>query len=309
MSFRKGKLSFGKHFRLEIHFHFLLLLLAAYLGNYLPFFAISWGSALLHEFCHIWAGKRLGIKVLGITLMPFGCCAPLKNSMIPSPTKEILMAFAGPCMNGILAINFSLFDTFFPHPLFAYGIQVNLALGILNLLPCLPLDGGRVFRAVLTLGSDFLTAYRFTLKVSRFFVCLLFGIGIVLLLTTKFQFSLLLIGAFLLGNLFTEEKNITRQTLEDLLYYEKKLNADTLNHTIIFAACDTLPARKLLHKLSYHRYCIIQVVDKNQKVISTLTESQILRAILHDSIRITLGEIAAQYEDKKNTIFTKKDYE
>jgi CBS-domain-containing membrane protein len=78
------------------------------------------------------------------------------------------------------------------------------------------------------------------------------------------------------------------------------LDADALNHTVIFTACDTLPARKLLRKLSYHRYCIIQVVDKNQKIISTLTESQVLHAVLHDSIRITLGEIAAQNN------FTKK---
>ena len=230
----------------------------------------------------------------GITLMPFGCCAPLKNPIIKSPAKEILMALAGPCMNGILAFFCSLFHAIFPHPLFAYGIQVNLALAILNLLPCLPLDGGRVLRSVLTLGSDFLTAYRFTLKVSRIFVCLLFSIGALLLLTANFQFSLILIGAFLLGNLFTEQKNISRQTLEDLLYYEKKLNTDALNHTVVFTACDTLPARKLLRKLSYHHYCIIQVVDKNQQVINTLTEAQVLHAVLHNSIRITLGEIKAK---------------
>lgn len=291
MTIIKGKLSFGEKFRLEIHFLLFPLILAAYLGNYLHLFAISWGSAFLHELCHIWVGKKLGIKVSGITLMPFGCCVPLKNPMIKSPVNETLMALAGPCMNGVLAILFSLSYSQFPHPAVAYGIYVNLALGALNLLPCLPLDGGRIFRAVLTLGSDFLTAYRYTLKLSKFFVFLLLSIGVLLLVTAKFQFSLLLIGTFLLGNLFTEQKNISRQTLEDLLYYERKLDANVLNHTIILTASEALPARKLLRKLSYHRYCIIKVVDKNQRVIKTLTESQVLHALFQDSIRITLGEI------------------
>lgn len=287
----KGKLSFGKRFRLEIHLLLPPLLLTAYLGGYLDLFLISWGSALLHELCHIGAGKRLGVEVSGIQFLPFGLCATLKNPVIPSPFKEILMAFAGPCMNGILTLTFYAGNIFFPHPLLSYGIFLNLALGLFNLLPCLPLDGGRILRATLTLFSDALTAYRCTLKLSRILAFLLFGMGILLLLSTDFQFSLLLIGIFLLGNLLKEQKNISMQTLKELLYYEKKLQPDALNQTVVLTACETLPARKLLRKLSYHRYCIIKVVNQDQKVVKTLTESQVLHALFHHSIRITLGEI------------------
>lgn len=288
---RKGSVVFGSRFRFEVHLLLLPLIVCAYFGGYLNLFAISWGSALLHELCHILSGKRLGIGVSGIAFLPFGVCAPLRNPVIKEPAKEIFMALAGPMCNLILALLFQLLESAYPSELLQYGVTVNLAMCALNLLPCLPLDGGRVLRALLTLGSDTLTAHRVSMSVSRVLSCLLLGTGILLLLTARFNFSLLLIGVFLLGNLCTEQKNVTRQTLEELLYYKKKLEPETLNRTVILTAYADLPARRLLRKLSYHRYCVIKVVDHNQKVIQTLTEGQVLHALLHDSIRITLGEI------------------
>lgn len=288
---RRGSIVFGGRFHFEVHLLLLPLIACAYFGGYLHLFAVSWGSALAHEFCHILAGRRLGISVSGIAFLPFGVCAPLRNPVIKEPVKEILMALAGPMCNLMFALLLHLLEIAYPSDLLHHGVMVNLAMCALNLLPCLPLDGGRVLRALLTLGSDTLTAHRVSVGISRVLSCLLLGTGILLLLTARFNFSLLLIGVFLLGNLCTEQKNVTRQTLEELLYYKRKLEPETLNRTVVLTAYADLPARRLLRRLSYHRYCIIKVVDHNQKVVQTLTEGQVLHALLHGSIRITLGEI------------------
>lgn len=291
MKLQKGFLCFGRRFCVRIHLLLLPLLVSAYLGNYLSLFFISWCSAGLHELCHILAGKRLSVPVSGIVFMPFGLCAPLKEPFIKQPWKEILMALAGPLCNLGLAFGFEVTHTQVSSPLMVYGRDVNLAMAVLNLLPCLPLDGGRILRSILNLGTDTLSAYRITTSLSRIIAGGLFAIGIGCLVTTRFQFSVLMIGVFLLGNLFSEQKNISRQALEELLYHNKKLDRESLNACISLTAYSHLPARKLLRKLSFHRYSLVHVVDKHQRLLYTLTEDEILQALLNHSIRITLDEI------------------
>ncbi|MBR5153045.1 MAG: M50 family metallopeptidase [Clostridia bacterium] len=286
-----GILRLNTPFSVEVHLFLLPLLLSAVYGKYLSYFAISWCSALLHECCHILAGKKMGIVVSGIRFLPFGVCAPLKQPLIRQPGKEILMALSGPFSNLCLAGIFWEWNALNPAPVLSYAVLCNLSLAVLNLLPCLPLDGGRIFRCFLTMGTDAFTACRITVIVSRIVATLLFGTGIVFLLFAPFQFSLLMIGIFLLGNLLGEEKTVTAQMLRELLYYQKKPDESALIKTHILTARETLPARHLLRKLSYHRYLIVEVLDSANTVTKTLTESEILDALFHKSIRITLGKI------------------
>ncbi len=289
---RTGQLQLGK--ATSLHLLLPLLFLTAYLGNYLTLFSISWGIALLHETSHVLVGRALGIRFLGIGLQPFGVCAKLQTPIIKSPYREIIMALSGPLSNFLLAGICKSFYLYYPNELLNYSITAAMAMGLLNLLPCLPLDGGRILRAILTLGSDALSAWQTTVRISRWVSALLLAMAIVLLLTSSFQFSLLLIGIFLLGNLCNEQKSISHQALRELLYHKEKLERDQLNRTRLLSAYQDLPARRLLRRLSYHTYYTVQVLDQNQTPIATLTESQILDALLHQNIRITLGEIAAK---------------
>lgn len=284
-----GELKLGEHFG----FHLLLipLIFSACQSGYFRLFALSWLSALLHETAHIFTGIKLGVSFSGISLLPFGICARLRQPVIKSPLNEILIALAGPFCNLFLSGIFGLLSPFLSMETTNYGISANLAMFCLNLLPCLPLDGGRILRALLTLGSDALTAWRISLQISRILSVCLLVISVLLLLSVKFQFSLLLIGVFLLGNLCTEQRGLSRQALREILYHKEKLELSQFNRTATLTADYRLPARKLLRQLSYHCYYIIQVVDENQRIIKTLTEGQILHSLLNQGIRLTLGEI------------------
>ncbi len=285
----KMELAIGKAVR--IHLLLPLLFLAAYFGNYLPLFAISWGLALLHEGAHLCTGMGLGLRFSGISLLPFGVCARLKDPIIKSPGKEILTALAGPITNLLLGILFWFLLTTYPLEYLQYAMISSFSLGALNFLPCLPLDGGRILRATLTCFSDAITAWQITTRISRVLAGLILGVSVYLLLTSAFQFSLLFIGVFLLGNLATEQKSISHQALRELLHYKEKPAQDSFTRTDFLSAYSDFPARRLLRKLSYHKYYCVQVLDKNQRIQKTLTESEILDALLNQSIRITLGEI------------------
>lgn len=288
---RSGQLWFGE--KLSIHLLLLPLCFAAAVFRYFPVFAVSWGSALLHETAHIGTARALGVPIRGIGLFPFGVCARLKDPIIKSPAKEIVIALAGPLCSLFLAAVCHLLSLHHQSELLSYAAAVSFAMALLNLLPCLPLDGGRVLRAMLTLGSDAMSARQTTLRISYAVALLVITAAVFLLLTASFQFYLLLIGVFLLGNLCTEQKSISRQTLRELLYHKDKLEKDGLRYSAVLCAYQDLPARRLLRRLSYHKYYTIQVLDQREEILGTLTEGQILTALLEGSIRQTLGEILA----------------
>ncbi len=289
LSAHSMELPLGK--KVRIHLLLPLLFLSAYLGGYLLFFAVSWGLALLHELAHLLVGRSLGISFSGVTFLPFGVCAKLKDPIIKSPAKEILTALAGPLSSMVLSLLFGVLSKVYPTELLSYTSLSAFALGALNLLPCLPLDGGRILRALLTLSSDAISAWQTTARISRWIALCLLGLALYFFLTSSFQFSLLLIGIFLMGNLITEERSISHQALRELLCYKEKPERDSFTRTDLLTAYQDFPARKILRKLSYHKYYTIQVLDQNQVPIKTLTESQVLDAILTKGIRITLGEI------------------
>jgi Zn-dependent protease len=116
------------------------------------------GCVLLHEFGHALMARRFGIETEDITLYPIGGVARLRR-LPRAPGAELLIALAGPAVNfaivGVLMVlaflgfDQVLADTelgFFAEQL----VVVNLVLGLFNLIPAFPMDGGRVLRAFLS---------------------------------------------------------------------------------------------------------------------------------------------------------------
>ncbi|HEX8002686.1 MAG TPA: M50 family metallopeptidase [Mycobacteriales bacterium] len=109
------------------------------------------GSVLAHELGHAAVSLRLGIPIRRITLYLFGGVAEMEREP-PSAAGEYLVAVAGPLVSMLLAggtavVARSTSDVTNVHRMAAYLALTNAVLAVLNLLPGLPLDGGRVLRA------------------------------------------------------------------------------------------------------------------------------------------------------------------
>ncbi len=126
---------------------------AAGIGTTLVFFA----SVLIHELSHAVVAQRYGMQVPSITLFIFGGVSNLSGEM-KSAGQEFRVAVAGPLMSWLLALIFGA--VWFPMRTAdaavvpQYLALINAALGLFNLLPGFPLDGGRVLRAALWARSD-----------------------------------------------------------------------------------------------------------------------------------------------------------
>lgn len=110
---------------------------------------------LAHEFAHALVARRLGLEVIDVTIWPLGGMARLAG-LQARPQAEAPVAAAGPVANLLLAL------LAWPLPgVLAQGfLVVNLLLGLGNLIPLFPLDGGRILRAFLARRSPFVDATR-----------------------------------------------------------------------------------------------------------------------------------------------------
>lgn len=133
------------------------------------------GSVLLHELAHAWMARRRGLAVSGIFLhlVPFAYVERGK------PQDELRVALAGPALNLVIAgVLFALpavhgafpwldLHAWFDEPLWA-AFAINALMGVFNLVPALPADGGRALRAGLMTKLAPASAYGLTARVGTF---------------------------------------------------------------------------------------------------------------------------------------------
>lgn len=173
-------------------------------------------SVLLHELGHGLAAKWLGIPIVDIMLTPI--CGLARLARAPDhPREEVCVAIAGPVANlicgALLALLLYLTQTPFSiEPLIVRSslmltlLWVNVALCVLNLLPVFPMDGGRIFRAVLAMFIEEKLATRIAVRTGQFF-----SLAAVLIGLNRGIYPLVIIGAFLI---LTAENEIRTAPLE-----------------------------------------------------------------------------------------------
>jgi Zn-dependent protease/CBS domain-containing protein len=181
-------------------------------------------SLLAHEYGHALVARREGMEIDGITLWLFGGVAKFKG-MFPSAGAEFRIAVAGPLVSLFLGVAFVLLAWLGDLPAAVDGVlawlgYINLVLLVFNLLPALPLDGGRILRSALWGGrGSFAWATHVAASIGRAFGYL-FILGGLFLLIFHGIFSgawLAFIGWFLLMAAGAEDRFLaTRQALDGL---------------------------------------------------------------------------------------------
>lgn len=172
--------------------------------------SLAFGSVILHEFGHALAARYYGIDTHDVTLYPMGGVAAIE-SMPEDPIEEIVIAVAGPAVNGVLFLVFSAIGWTFDSQVASTLGMMNVGMGLFNLLPAYPMDGGRVLRASLALKYGHVRATQLAIKFGTFFGWAFLIIGTVALHPTLF-----LVGGFLLFVLHNEKQRLKERMMDDL---------------------------------------------------------------------------------------------
>lgn len=204
-----ASLNLGRYAGIKVQIHWTFWLLFIFIGfmvfnndgtvqdllwNSLFIFALFF-CVVLHEFGHALTARRYGVGTRSITLLPIGGVASLKE-MPEDPKQEFVIAIAGPLVNVVIAFllylivpveNFLVDDpelmqeqlsTINSTNFLFYLFSVNVALVVFNMIPAFPMDGGRIFRALLATRMSRVQATKAAASLGKFMALLFFLFGL-----------------------------------------------------------------------------------------------------------------------------------
>ncbi|NLV92053.1 MAG: peptidase M50 [Firmicutes bacterium] len=277
--------------RLRLNWFFLLLLGLTWWVGILPQILLLFAIVLLHEFAHGLAARGFGLKVEEVELLPFGGVARISDPLEHDPGVEATVAIVGPMTNFFLALCGVMIRPYLDsEPLVEYFIQANLILGGFNLIPALPLDGGRILRAYLTPRLGWRQATEQAVRLAKVISVILVLLGIALLYTNQVNVSLIVI-AFFVFFAADREKNLAPYTfIRYLVGKKEELTQQGVMSAEPLVAQAHVPVREVVRKFGPKRYHLVAVIDAEGRVEQVLSEWEVLDVFLERGVDIPVGE-------------------
>src|SRR6266536_1593900 len=256
---RSWSIPVGRLFGIEIRIHLTFLFLLVFLWStaatqdptaalrVLGLFGIFLGSVILHELGHALVARGSGVPAKGIILLPIGGITILDEAhAIPYPIdawkRDIRIAVAGPLVNLFIAgVSALVLLSVVPgvsltaKPLLHWSallrslVWATVYLGLFNLLPAYPMDGGRVLRALFTRRMDLVHATQRAVRIGNVFSILMIMLG--MLISTRVEtrwdgYWLMMIGFFLFTGAQLEERSAMFQSVLQRVRLEEVMLTD-----------------------------------------------------------------------------------
>ncbi len=241
---------------MNIHPSFFILTVIIFFSGKISDLILALVFILFHEICHIIFALIFGIKIEKITLTPIGMTGSIFDENIKK-YKKILFYISGPLFNLLMALIFYLSNLH--KDLYSY-FTINFIIGIFNLLPCYPLDGGNIFFILFEDVFGTLKTLKITILLSKILGFIFVILGIIQLILYPLNMGLFIIGMFILRynkNIYSKKylsfcKKIlcTKKTYFDKIKY---INTES-----------SAPLKIIINKLSQTRYSIILFSSKGR---------------------------------------------
>lgn len=285
----------GRLYGVEIHLNnaFLALLglffVAGVLGKGLIVFAV----VLLHELAHVVAARRLGVRVSDVELLPFGGVSRIGSEVVTNPSKEVVVAAAGPATNLLLAglaialKNYGFWDDV----LGPFFLQCNLMIAAFNLLPALPLDGGRIFRACLARRLGFREATHRAARWGQVWGALITLGGVAGLAAGVSGLDVLIIGVFLLFTATREKKAGPFHFIRHLAQKKEELNSAGILPGKTLVSLDSVRLGDVIRTFTPQRFHLVYLLDCDWQYRGVVSETQIIDALFTEGADIALGSV------------------
>lgn len=279
----------------QIHLNniFLALLGLFFVAGVLAKGLIAFSIVLLHELAHVAAARRLGVNVADVELLPFGGVCRIGGEVVLDPAREVLVASAGPAANLLLAgfgtalRGYGLWDD----QLTSFFIQSNLLIASFNLLPALPLDGGRVFRAYLARRVGFKEATYKAAWLGQFWGVSIVLLGAAGLLLGISGLDILIAGSFLLYAATREKGLAPFHFIRHLTQKKLELVAAGVLPAEPLVSFDDVRLRDITGAFIPQRFHVIILLDKDWQYRGVVSEAQIVDALFNKGMDINIGEL------------------
>lgn len=163
-------------------------------------------SSMLHETGHLFTMISLGNKPQKVRFELTGINIIRNQEMVISTKNEILISLGGPLINALMTVVSCIVLAFYNNEKVLAFACINLILMTFNLLPVKKLDGGSILYFLLSTKFDFMLCSKVLNVTSLCFISLIFAWGIYIFVASSYNFSLIIIAAFLFISYFNDNE-------------------------------------------------------------------------------------------------------
>ncbi|MGH4118823.1 M50 family metallopeptidase [Clostridium sp.] len=255
--------------------YIILLIILGFKGE----IVIAFLMVLIHELMHFKTARILGFSGFDIEILPIGAVLKMKDLDEASAKEDLIISLSGPLLNLLLAVIFYGLFISYNIEIFNLICKSNLSIGIFNLIPAFPLDGGRVLRDILSFKTIYRKANEISIRVSMVLGSIFMFIYFVSVDLNKSNLNLGLISLFILVSSIKEKERIVYLIMGYIIKKKYRfINRGYIENRSISVFCnkDLLLVLGIIDK---NKYNIFTVLDENMNVLEILYEEEILEAI------------------------------
>lgn len=266
--------------RVRVHPLFLALIVGAYLVGLLKSALLLFLFVILHEFGHALTARFRGYDVEEVSLLPFGGVAKLAYVRLGfTPRDEALVAISGPFVNLLCCIVLSVLYAIgaVSGDFYSEAMQLNIWIAVFNLLPGLPLDGGRILRAARSRQIGYERATVEAYQVSFVLSAVLLTTAFISLFVGHPHLGMLMLGVFLLVTAVRGRRDLRAETMRFL--DAKRRETGRVLPMQALAVKPTATVRDVVVLFAPDRHHIIYVIGDDGLVETLLEEVDLLDAV------------------------------
>lgn len=288
----------GRVMGVQLHLNnfFLALLGLFFVAGVLDKGLIAFGVVLAHEFAHVATARWLNVPVAEVELLPFGGVTRVGADLVMDPSKEFYVAAAGPASNlvmvgiGVAFKNYGLWD----NNLGPFFLQCNLLIAAFNLLPALPLDGGRVYRAYLAprMGIRDATYRAAGLGQAWAVIIAMFGsVGLVMGFT---GLDVLLTGLFLFYAATRERGMAPYLFIRHVAQKKEELSRVGVLPSEILTAFEHVTLGDIIRCFVPQKFHMVLCMNKEWQFKGIITEAEIIDGLMAHGFDLPVGDLKKQ---------------
>jgi len=255
-------------------------------------YAAAFFSMLLHELSHILAARICGIKagIVSVTILGFSAAIPDDGC---SKTERFLICLAGPAFNLLFFAAALLTEHLVPgdQGFLRLLSASNLFLAFINLLPSLPLDGGRLMLVFLAGNIGMLAAGRVMRVLAGIASIIVMLAGGYQLYASSYNASLIIIGLYLLLTTMTGKVENALMNIRQILFRKSRLLKKGFYPARDLVVLKSTRLGDILKSMDFDRFHIVYVLDDSLRIVGTFTESEIMDALAGSNDDLTFERL------------------